>query len=261
MTEQTETNLATALPPVEQIAHWAIERLAIEGYRSSLMSLPRGTLLQLAARLVTPGESRADAHRWLCGMESEEIDQATFYRWCQRFSEVCKTIKAELTAKLLLAELGRGRVDVAQLRELNQHRIQHLVAQELVAAQSVHDIDAARLVKVVSSLRMLDQSERDQESLVIARDDAARRASKAEAEVALLRQRLERIPDQVKELTRRLRQIEDATSQGKRVDPAIFAEIRDALIAMAPPAPGAAPDPGTKSVATEDAESTEGRAA
>lgn len=178
---------AGGMPPAEELAVMTISRLAAEGYASMLMKLPRPILNETARRLVTPGVGRADVFRWLAEEKGESFDQNTFYRFAQRFAECYRTVWGELASKLLLSQLAaQPGFDGAALQEFSRNRLQHLIAQELVTAQTPSELETKRIYAIVDSMRLIDQQQNATQKLAIARDLAQHRIAKLEADVEKL---------------------------------------------------------------------------
>lgn len=226
------------MPPAEQLAVQAIQRLASDGYASQLMKLRRPLLNELGRRLVTPGNKRSDTLRWLndelAGEVTGGIDDNAFYRFAGRFGETYDQVWGELASQLMLAELSRDPAfDEAAMRSFAQNRVMHLISQELLTARTPADLDTHRLNAILSGIRSSRKLELDAQKLAIDRDLAEHRAAKIARERDLLEQRIAALPEQVKALQARIDEVSKRAQRGESIPASFFADIRGELEALA----------------------------
>jgi len=231
---QTETHNLSQMPPSEQIATDAIKRLSAEGYRSQLMKLPAEILREVAKRLVTPEHTKSEVLDWLNGRIDQAIDDNAFYRFAQRFSETYRTVWGEYASQLVTANIPRDEEDqTAELHAFAKQRSMQLISQELLAARSPEDLDTKRLSAFLSALRSYDRTQIEYAELELAKQQAEQQAERHRLDAERLRQQISQVPDRVKNLQKRLDQLENSHQRDLKIDPAIFETIRAELAGLA----------------------------
>jgi len=175
-----------AMPPAEELAVAAIQRLITEGYTSSVMKLKRATLNELGRRLIQPGETVNDAAvQWL-EAGGYGLKKSSVYRFAQRFREVYKRIWGEWANKLIVAQMSADpNFNVAELQDLIKNRVTTLVAQEVMTCDP-SELKTDRLNTALSLVIAADKGRLDRDKLDLARKQAEDRAAKLQAEVERL---------------------------------------------------------------------------
>jgi len=182
MADTATHNSIDTMPPAEQIARDARDRLAAANYTSSVMTIDLDVLDELVVLLVTPGMTRTEIYQWLC--ERTEIKRSAFFRFADRFEETFKVIWGDYAAHLVTINLGVGGDEqVGDLADFNRRRVQQLIAQELVTARSPADLATSRLTALTAAIRTADRTDLDREDLALRKEDADRRAAESEAKL------------------------------------------------------------------------------
>ncbi|MEM1445157.1 MAG: hypothetical protein AAGF84_03820 [Planctomycetota bacterium] len=233
------TTNAIAMPPAEQLAVDAVQRLINDGYTSSLMKLPRPTLNELGRRLVQPGETVNDAAVEYLGEEGHDVPKSNVYRFAQRFRETYALVWGEWANRLLLTQLQSDPdYDTEDLQRLIKNRVHTLVAQEVMTS-SPDQLDNGRLANVISLITAADKGQLEREKLLIAQAQAEHRALKSEAEVERLRVetdlRERRIDEAVKALQTRFTELSKRAQSGQAIDPAEIQRLHDELAGVSTP--------------------------
>jgi len=241
MSEQTHNlNIGQSLvmPPTEQIAVETISRLAADGYTSQLMKLKRPLLNELARRILTPGVKRSHTFVWLNGEltadKANPIDDNAFYRFVQRFGERYKTVYGEHLSRLVALDLASNPAfGEGELLELAKNKAMQLLTQELLTANPA-DLDMRRFSVVLQGIRSAEQNDLQQRRLEMDKQLAERKSERMEAQVAVLRQQIERIPEIVKGLQKQFDDLSKRAQRGDSIDPSIFDSIRNELAGLVP---------------------------
>lgn len=229
-----------SMPSMEQMAVEAVSHLASEGYSNQLMRLRRPLLNELARRLVTPGQKRSEVMSWLneqLGPDddpADEVGKDAFYRFAQRLGEAYRRVWGQHSSAVLTTELARDpNFNDEDLVEFNRRRLQQLIGQELIAAQTPDELDTKRVFAILSAIRSADQTGLDKAKLDLDRQKAEQRAEKLQADVTLLRQKIEGLPDKVAALRKRLDNLAQRTKRGESIPQRVFDEIRQELTELA----------------------------
>lgn len=208
MDDAPKNSPTLTLPAMEDLAVQTVQRLAADGYTSSVMKLPAPVLNELARRLAAPGVERPEVLEWLnAKAEGGLIKRTNFYRFDQRFREVLKQVIGGHAARMMVAKLSaQPEFQTADLQRLIKNQVTTLVAQEVMTAGSPEDIDTSRLNAILSMVMAADKGELEAAKLALATKQAEDRAAKLEAEVAKMRLDIE-------ERERKLRQAVEAAKE------------------------------------------------
>lgn len=245
---------AASMPSTLDLVRETVESFDTQPTKSSVIELDRQTLFDLGIILVDKDRHAADGLAWLVKEFGEEaISRSAYYRFVPEFRERFNLIRRryrEKLARLTIDQATRG-MD-GELRDVLQVNLTRLMAEKIVDTNDLAQLDGKELNAIVSMLDGWTRATHKDRELSLKEQDSERKAAileadlqKATAELALTRQKIDRLPEQLKALQKRLESIEGAVSAGKKVDATIFAEIKRQLIAMAP----AASAPGSKEAA------------
>lgn len=247
--ESAGTAPIAGMPSTLDLVRETVESFAIAPSKSTVIALDAQTLIDLGVILVDKDCNAADGLVWLVKEFGEEaISRSAYYRFVPEFRQRFSGIRAryrERLARLAIDQVTRG--TQGELRDVLQVHLTRLMAEKIVDTNDLAQLEGKELSTIVTMLDGWTRAGHKDRELSLKEQDSERKAAKLEAdlqkanaEVALLQQRLSRLPDQLKALQKRLESAEVAAAAGKKVDAAVFAEIKRQLIALAAPAKEAA---------------------
>lgn len=220
-----------------------VRRLDTAGLRSSVLREVPDTMLEdLGLRLTDPRAEIREAAAWL-EEQGVAASRAGVYRFASHFRRIYDQVRAEHARRLaqLTVDAPGTAAATRALTAAGQHRIVELATAKLLEISDWDELKGGDKNAVMLAVKFAQEAGVDADKLALARQDAETRAAKAEAELAVLRQRLDRLPDQVKALQKRLDSLSKAAKQGRPLDAKILAALREELLALTPapaPAPG-----------------------
>lgn len=227
------------MPSRAELVTESIGRLDTAGVRSQLVELDTVTLHDLCLRITDRAVKIAEAHKWLNtelgGDDANQIvDDNAVYRFAANYRPIYDQVRAEharRVARLSVEHATAGNVEA--MHRVGMTRLVDLVTEKLVETNNIEDLSGNELGAMIATLQGITKANIKREELALKAAESEQRVAKLEAESALLRQRLDGLPDKIKAITAKLEKIETAQQRGDAVSPRLFTSIREQLAALA----------------------------
>lgn len=204
----------------------------------AMLALDKSTLVDVGLSLVDRQRHNIEAYEIVCrDMGDEAISQSAFYRFASEFKTRYDRIRKKYRERLARLSIDQATSGQAEgMAAVLKTQLFRLMAEKVVDTDDLAQLQGRELATIVSMIDSWTRAKDRDREFVLKSAESEQRAAKAEAELALVQQRLDRLPEQVKLLRQRIDEIEGAIERGggggRGIDPAIFAAIRTELIAI-----------------------------
>ncbi len=149
---------------------------------------------------------------WLRQTDEEPVvARSTFYTFADRFKSLYGQVSAEYARRIARLSIEHATdKNIRDMTRLARHRLSELVAERLVSADEVEDIEK-NLPRLAAALSDAEAAQLQADKLDLARQQYERQMQETEARLDLAEQRSKRLQQQVEEAERKHRQaIENA---------------------------------------------------